>query len=96
MMPPVFACLILATGGATDAAAMALTGQGVLAQTGLPMEYQLGLSMIFLAGFCHAAKLVLSYHRERVEELKEQNRSLIARIREMQDARDERLKELEK
>lgn len=95
LMTPLVATILLATGGVTDAAATIATGHGILAETGLPMEAQLGLSLIFLAGFCYAAKLVLAYHRERVDELKEEKRELIKRIRELQDARDKRLDALE-
>lgn len=95
MLPPIICCIALATGGASDAAATFSTGHSLLAETGLPMEAQLGLSLLFLVGFCYAAKLVLAYHRERVDELKAEKAELIKRLREIQDAKDKRLIELE-
>lgn len=103
LMTPLISCILLAAGGATDLAAAVATGHGILAETGWPMEAQLGLSAVFLAGFCWSAKLLLSAHNERIGEWRqryeaerEEKNALIKRLREMQDARDKRLEELDK
>jgi len=102
LMPPLIAAIILAAGGATDAVATVATGHGILAETGLPMEYQLGFSVVFLIGFCYAAKRLEAIHKERIDEWRqryeaerEEKNALIKRLREMQDARDKRLESLE-
>lgn len=95
MITPVASCVLLATGGAIDAVKTLSEGHGLLAEVGLPMEAQLGLSALFLGGFCYAAKLVLQYHKERVDELKMEKAELVKRLREIQDAREKRIEELE-
>jgi len=96
LMPPLIAAIILAAGGATDLAAAVATGQGLLAETGWPMEAQLGLSAVFLAGFCWCAKLLLLAHNERIaewrqryEEQRKDNADLVKRVRELEDGRDD-------
>lgn len=101
-MTPLVATILLATGGVTDAAATIATGHGILAETGLPMEYQLGLSVVFLIGFCYAARHLLNVHNERIaewrqrcEDERKEKQELIKRLREIQDAKDKRLEYLE-
>jgi len=102
LMTPLISAIILATGGATDAVATIATGKGILAETGLPTEYQLGFSVVFLAGLCYCAKRLEVIHKERIDEWKQryeterkEKQDLIKRLREIQDAKDKRLEFLE-
>lgn len=92
IMPPLIAAILLAVGGATDAVATIANGKGLLAETGLSTEGQLGFSIIFLVGFCYAAKRLESIHKERIDEWKKRYEDehaekidLIKRLRERED-----------
>lgn len=78
----------LATAGAVDGANVVLTDQSLLANTGLPMEGQLGLSALFLAGFVYLAKKFLDSQDERFKLLTDH-------IAKLEKAHSDQVKKLE-
>lgn len=78
----------LATAGAVDAVSLATTNQGLLAEVGLPLEGQLGLSAVFLGGFIYLAKKFMDSQDEKFKLLTDH-------IIKMEKAYDEQIKKLE-
>ena len=93
----------LAAGGVSDAFSYIFTGKSILAQVvpDLSPWAQFGIGGIFLLGFIASARILLNYHeariaewRERWQEERDEKSALIARIREMNDARDRELSDM--
>lgn len=82
----------LATAGAVDGVNVAFNHESMLAETGLPLEGQLGLAVIFLTGFVIVANKFLDSQNEKfkilqdhIAKLEEEKKTLVARLTLLND-----------
>jgi len=79
---------VLAAGGITDGANIAITGHSILGEIGIPLEGQYTIATVAIAACAFLGKVVLGYHERMLKDRENQIAELHKRVTELEASRD--------